>query len=40
MTGISDLAAEIREASRRIEQGDFKFAKRLDQIERSLRSCF
>lgn len=33
MTGLANLVEQIKDASRNIEQGDAKFANRLDAIE-------
>jgi hypothetical protein len=40
MTGLADLVAEIKSASRNIEAGDARNAKRLDSIEQSVNDLF
>lgn len=40
MSGVSDLVAQIRATSQNIEQGDNKFGRRLDQIEKSINELF
>jgi HK97 family phage major capsid protein len=40
MTGLADLVAEIKSASRNIEAGDARNAKRLDSIEQSVNELF
>lgn len=40
MTGLANLVEQIKDASRNIEQGDAKFANRLDAIEKSVNDLY